>query len=123
MIRLFLLTVSIFCVSVVAQAKTYRALIIGIDQYKPPANVTAESSRSLWRNLSGCVNDASAMRDLVVAKFGFASRNITTLFNTEAKRERIIGELKKLISSAEKGDVVFIYYAGHGKRCDADGYF
>jgi hypothetical protein len=99
-----------------AGARTSRALIIGINQYKAPADSMINSPRALWRNLAGCTNDAEAIRDLVIAKYGFASSDITSLFNTEASRERIIAELKRLVSVSAKGDVVFIFYAGHGSQ-------
>lgn len=93
------------------------ALIIGIDTYKPSLNESAASdSRRTWTNLDGCVNDATAIRDLAIAKYAFKQENITTLINTEASRARIISELEKLVATAKKGDVVFIYYAGHGSQ-------
>ena len=93
------------------------ALIIGIDTYKPSLNESAASdSRRTWTNLDGCVNDATAIRDLAIAKYAFKQENITTLINAEASRARIIAELEKLVATAKKGDVVFIYYAGHGSQ-------
>jgi hypothetical protein len=100
-----------------AIAQIQKALIIGIDIYKPENAVTAASAgRASWMNLDGCVNDATAVRDLVVAKYGFLNANTTTLFNEQATRARIISELKKLASEAKKGDVIFVYYAGHGSQ-------
>ncbi len=92
------------------------ALIIGINEYKPSLNEAMAESRRSWSNLDGCVNDATAIKDLVVSKYAFKSENITTLFNAEASRARIISELQKLVDNAKKGDVVFIYYAGHGSQ-------
>lgn len=93
------------------------ALIIGIDTYKPPVTALTETgSQRSWTNLDGCVNDASAMRDLVIAKYAFENSHIKTLFNAEASRDRIITELKALVQTAKKGDVVFIFYAGHGSQ-------
>ncbi len=93
------------------------ALIIGIDTYKPSLNESAASdSRRTWTNLDGCVNDATAIRDLAIAKYAFKQEHITTLINAEANRARIISELEKLVATAKKGDVVFIYYAGHGSQ-------
>ncbi|RYD70823.1 MAG: caspase family protein, partial [Sphingobacteriales bacterium] len=93
------------------------ALIIGIDTYKPSLNepMAIETKRT-WSNLDGCVNDATAIRDLAIAKYAFQTENITTLLNAEASRDRIIKELEKLVATAKKGDVVFIYYAGHGSQ-------
>jgi len=99
-----------------AIAQTQKALIIGIDIYKPENAVTTNTGRASWMNLDGCVNDATAVRDLMVAKYGFTNSNTTTLFNDQASRQRILSELKKLASEAKKGDVIFIYYAGHGSQ-------
>src|SRR5690606_10174946 len=74
------------------------------------------TSVRMWRNLDGCVNDAMAIRDLSISKYAFPASNITTLFNAEASRENIIANLEKLVATAKKGDVVFIYYAGHGSQ-------
>ncbi len=116
--KIFLFATALFFGSqpLLAQKKQ-RALIIGINVYKPPLNeVTDMGSRRSWTNLDGCVNDATAMRDLAIAKYGFAENSITTLLDAEANRERIIAELKKLVVEAKAGDVVFIYYAGHGSQ-------
>jgi len=105
------------CITV-AQPKQW-ALIIGINEYKPSINdmVSAGSdSRRTWTNLDGCVNDATAMKDLVVSKYSFHPQNIQTLLNAEASRARILAELQKLVDNAKKGDIVFIFYAGHGSQ-------
>jgi len=113
----FLLIVCLLCTQLVNAQQKQRALIIGINIYKPPLNeVTEMNSRRSWTNLDGCVNDASAMRDVAISKYGFPEAGITTLFNEEASRDRIIAELKKLVIEAKAGDVVFIYYAGHGSQ-------
>jgi hypothetical protein len=104
-------------VGLITNAQTKQlALIIGINEYKPSLNEMAADSRRSWTNLDGCVNDANAMRDLVVSKYAFKTEHITTLFNSDASRERIIAALEKLVTNAKKGDVVFIYYAGHGSQ-------
>ena len=112
----FLFFVLVFLSSFDSGAKTSRALIIGIDIYKPANEKANNPSRNLWRNLGGCVNDAGAMRDLMISRYQFPEVNIRTLLNQEAARERIIAELNHLVSVSEKGDVVFIYYAGHGSQ-------
>ncbi|RYY68195.1 MAG: hypothetical protein EOO13_12975 [Chitinophagaceae bacterium] len=105
-------------ISLVASAQNKQlALIIGIDTYKPSLNEPmAMETKRTWTNLDGCVNDATAMKDLAIARYAFKPENITTLLNAEANRARIIAELEKLITTAKKGDVVFIYYAGHGSQ-------
>lgn len=112
----FLLCFSGFFFNGQAQ-KQQRALIIGINTYKPPLSEAPDNSnRRSWSNLDGCVNDASAMKDLAISKYGFTEANMTTLYNEQATRERIISELKNLINVSKAGDIVFIYYAGHGSQ-------
>jgi hypothetical protein len=96
-------------------SQTKRALIVGIDVYNP-ANEQLASSRGEWGNLDGCVNDAKAISDIITSRFGFENNNIKSLFNQEASRDAIIKEIENLIDKAQKGDVIFIYYAGHGSQ-------
>ncbi len=113
--QLFLIVLCFFLTQHI-QAKTARALIIGINIYKPPTEIASSSTRANWRNLGGCINDAEAIKDVIIAKYSFQQQNISTLYNQEASREKIISEIKKLISISEKGDVVFVFYAGHGSQ-------
>ena len=115
--KIILFIISILSFSITEAQQQKRALIIGINIYKPPLSEQLDNSnRRSWSNLDGCVNDASAMRDLALAKYGFAESNTTTLFNEQASRERILSELKKLVDVSKAGDIVFIYYAGHGSQ-------
>ena len=113
----FLFLICFLSICSISLAQKKHALIMGINNYKP-ANAVISSSKAArnWRNLDGCVNDASAIKDMVMAKYAFAASDITTLFNEEASRQAIITQLKKLVQTAQKGDVVFIYYAGHGSQ-------
>ncbi len=98
-----------------ANAFTKRALFMAIDTYKPDG-VENTGSRT-WTNLEGCVNDAEQVKALVAAKYGFTDENyITFIKNQECTRARILAELNKLIDQSQSGDVVFIYYAGHGSQ-------
>ncbi len=97
-------------------SQTKKALIIGIDMYKPEGIQASNTTRSVWNNLDGCVNDANAMKDLVISRYAFDAGNINFLTNEQASRENILKSLEKLVSEAKKGDVIFIYYAGHGSQ-------
>ncbi|GMQ79795.1 MAG: hypothetical protein BMS9Abin03_234 [Thermodesulfobacteriota bacterium] len=79
----------------------YKALIIGINDYKDPK----------IPNLETAVNDASAMAKLLREKYGF---QIKLLLDRKATREGIYRALRKLASSTKSDDSVLIYYAGHG---------
>ncbi len=100
-------------------ANTKRALLIGIDKYvetKETPTAFATASRGGLTNLDGCVNDAKAMRSIIQSRYGFLNNNIDTLFNSAASHDGIIEGINKLIATAKAGDVVFIFYAGHGSQ-------
>jgi hypothetical protein len=94
---------------------TKRALFMAIDTYNPEG--AQQTGSRHWSNLEGCVNDAEEVKALVATKFGFNDpRYITFIKNQECTRDRILAELNKLINESQKGDIVFIYYAGHGSQ-------
>ncbi len=118
-----------------ARAEVRRALVVGIDNYLQPADrpnyqasertrqrlnaVRGTPARRTLDNLDGAVNDAQAMRDLLVGRYGFEERNVVMLPNPsqEATADNILKLLAShLIESAKPGDVSLFYYAGHGSR-------
>lgn len=113
--KILLTTVLLLSCFAIIQAQTKRALFIGINTYFPEG-ATASTERAAPPNLNGCVNDATAVKELMQTRYGFTEKNIVTLFNQEANRANIIKQIEKLISESKKGDVVFIYYAGHGSQ-------
>lgn len=86
-----------------------RALVIGIDKYK-------ETDRSPFPELDGCKNDALSMKILINAKYNFPNENIKALYNEQATRENILKSLKELLDKSKKGDIAFVFYAGHGSE-------
>jgi hypothetical protein len=111
LIILIFLFVGIFSL----QAQTKRALFIGINTYFPEGAVASEL-RTPPPNLEGCVNDAKAVREVMQTRYGIENKYISTLYNQEASRAAIIKAIEKLTEESKKGDVVFIYYAGHGSQ-------
>jgi hypothetical protein len=107
-----------------AEAATRRALLVGIDDYdaahapscpEPPAG--EKKCRCEWRDLEGAVNDAHAMRDLLIAQYGFRPQDIKLLIDREATRDKILAAIRsQLIMPALPGDEVFFFYAGHGSQ-------
>ena len=91
-----------------AQAPLYReswAVVVGVNDYKN------------WPRLSYAVNDATAMRDLLIRKFGFAPDHIRTLLDGDATRANILAALGDDLSDSKKvarADRVFVFFAGHG---------
>jgi len=92
----------------VAIGGEYWALIIGIDKYQhaPP--------------LDSAVKDATAVREVLVARYGFSRRHVIELLDQQATGPNIQDALYRLTQEAGPEDSVFIYYAGHGQY-DKDG--
>ncbi|MBC7690111.1 MAG: caspase family protein [Aquabacterium sp.] len=84
------------------------ALIIGInDYYEAPGIKSVES-------LDGSVNDANAIRDMLITKFGFKKNNIDTVYNAAATRDNIVASLSKKLQQCKPGDIMVFFYSGHG---------
>lgn len=82
---------------------TRKALVVGVDEYPV-------------RPLQGCVNDATAMANLLeTAPYGF---EVTRIFNEEVTRRKLKAELQKAI----KADFTVLYFAGHGCKTDISTY-
>jgi hypothetical protein len=79
------------------------AVLVGIDCYR---------SRKL-PGLKGAVNDAEAMRQVLVAGWGFAPKDVTLLCDKAAHRGAILSEFKRMAQVARKETAVF-YFAGLG---------
>lgn len=81
---------------------TYRALIIGNNDYRDPS--------ALWKPLKRAVSDARAMEELLVTHYGFT--DVQRLEN--ASRRQLLHALRDLTKRVNAEDNVLIYYAGHG---------
>ena len=90
----------------------YKALVIGINDYKDP-NVP---------DLETAVNDANAVARVLKDKYGF---KVEFLLDEKATREAIYKQLRTLAVSTKPDDSVLIYYAGHGDldRAYNDGWW
>lgn len=81
------------------------AVVIGIDAYLH------------WPQLQYAVNDAKAVKELLVRKYRFKPDNIIVLLNEEATRENILSALGDVMGDTDKvnrEDRVFVFFAGHG---------
>lgn len=79
-----------------------KALLIGINYMNTPYE------------LSGCIDDAESINNLLVSR-GFNNIKILTdLTSVKPTKENIINELKNMIINSSSGDVIFFYYSGHG---------
>ena len=91
---------------------SYRALIIGINDYKDPQIPDLETA----------LNDAQTMAKLLRERYGF---QVELLKDRKATKEAIYRAIRKLASSTKPDDSVLIYYAGHGDldRLTNDGWW
>jgi len=79
------------------------ALIVGINDYEHV------------RGLNYAVEDALAMKNMLINDYGFSRNNVRVLTNGEATGSNIKKELHSLIKSVGENDRVVFYFAGHGE--------
>jgi hypothetical protein len=82
--------------------KNNSALLIGINYFGTD------------NELYGCINDTNSINSLI-SNYNFQKISILT-DNTEKKanRNNILAELKNLLSNSKSGDVLLLFYSGHG---------
>lgn len=69
--------------------------------------------------LGGCINDVTAVRELLMSQFNYNIEDIVMLTDdTDAKptREVILKSLKELVTNVKAGDHLCFYYSGHGTQ-------
>jgi hypothetical protein len=81
------------------------ALVVGINKYATPG-----------MDLSGCVNDATNMREFLVECCGFKAANVKMLTDSQATKKNILSHLNWLVSGRKAGDELFYYHSGHGTQ-------
>ncbi|KAI4991762.1 metacaspase-9 [Hordeum vulgare subsp. vulgare] len=69
--------------------------------------------------LRGCINDVDAVRDTLVARFGFAPADVAVLTDVRGAEVLPTGAnirraLADMVARAAPGDVLFFHYSGHG---------
>jgi len=79
------------------------ALIIGINRYQ---NVEP---------LTYAVDDAEAVRLMLMDNYGFKDENITYITDEDATKENILDGFSDLLQKAGEKDRVVVFYAGHGE--------
>jgi uncharacterized caspase-like protein len=79
------------------------AVIIGINEYTKS------------KPLKYAVNDALAINDMLINKFGFKNKNIRLLTDKEATYSKIRKNLFDIAKLAEENDRILVYFAGHGQ--------
>ena len=81
-----------------------RALLIGINDYPN------------FSKLNGCVNDVTAMHQMLTKRFGFSQDNMVLMTNAEATQAAIRAAMAKLVSDTGSDDIVVVHFAGHGSQ-------
>ena len=84
--------------------KTLHSLLIGINDYQS----------SSIRNLNGCEADVERMTTFLKNFSKEAQAPPVILTSSDAQKAQIVAAFKEMIDKAEKGDVCFFYYSGHG---------
>lgn len=87
------------------QAKTKRALLIGISDYG-----NANEDPNNWANISGA-NDIALLTPLFKQQ-GFS---VTSIVDKQATYSNITKALKRLANSCKKGDIVYLHFSMHGQ--------
>ncbi len=83
------------------------AVVIGINDYKH------------WDDLNYAVNDARAIKDLLIRKYGFRADHILELLNEDATLVNIRTTLGGVLpQKTKKNDGVLVFFAGHGETVD-----
>ena len=76
--------------------------VIGIDSY------------TNFPRLSTSVNDAKAVKEILLKRYHFDEYHIIELYDGEATRRNILGKLRYLTRRVGPDDSVIIFYSGHG---------
>lgn len=87
-----------------------KALLIAIDEYLDEG----------IPNLKGTVNDACALRRLLIQKYGFQDEYIKLLFDDAATEKSIRASLDNLVSERNAELDIVVFYAGHGSQLPDD---
>jgi len=89
-----------------------RALLVGINY------------RGQNGELSGCHNDVFNVKKYIQQVHGFPEQDVTTMLDDDCHsiptRQKIIAELRRLVSVSMAGDSVYFHYSGHGGLLASD---
>lgn len=75
--------------------------------------------------LSGCINDARSVRQLLLSRFAFSPDDVLLLTDDAADSPDLLptganirSALSTMVDRAAPGDVLFFHYSGHGTLVD-----
>ncbi|MFQ3679753.1 MAG: caspase family protein, partial [Pseudanabaenaceae cyanobacterium] len=87
------------------------ALLIGINAY---------NARGDWLPLGGCLTDVTLMREVLMARFGFAPGDVVILSDRQATRPNIVAAFREHLGQAQAEDTVWVHFSGHGSQLGAE---
>jgi hypothetical protein len=88
------------------------ALLVAVDTY--PHGIPS---------LAGCVNDATAVEELLRTRIADQNLHLLRLSNEQAGRDAIIQSFRRHLGQAGTNDVALFFYAGHGSQVPTGGLF
>ena len=121
MIRIILLFSFLIALSAPAIAKDERGLTV-----RPTAPTGEKAKGELWLltigidsylswpRLKTAVNDAKAVKDVLLKRYHLDPAHVTELTDDKATRHNILGAFRDLAKKVKPEDSLFVYYAGHG---------
>ncbi len=120
LIRKTTVLVASLAITCAANAETY-TVCFGINKYPTPVDASGKPLKDdkgniVSCNLSGAVNDATSMRDLLIGQFKVKSENAHLVTDRDAGVDGFVRELKWLVATAKAGDQVVFVFSGHGSQ-------
>ena len=64
--------------------------------------------------LNGCIQDTNSVSSFLESKGYLDIKKLTDETEIKPTRENIMNELSNILKNSEDGDLIFIYYSGHG---------
>ncbi len=68
-----------------------------------------------WPRLNAAVNDARAVKDVLLKRYFFDEYHVIELYDEDATRRNILAKLRYLSRRVGPEDSVVVFYAGHGR--------
>ena len=101
--RVFVMFMSaVLSLGISAQEK--RALLVGISCYD------TQQTGYQWNNING-TNDIRLLAPILKSS-GF---KVATLTDSQATHDNIIAGINRLLSAAQRGDIIYFHFSGHGQ--------
>src|SRR5258708_32176221 len=98
-----LLSIFFYSAPIFLNAQNKYAVLLAVnDYYDAPGKKNDHS-------LKGCINDAEAMKHLLIDRFGFNSSNIHSLYNASATKKNFIDLMSGVLRGCKPVDAVVFY--------------